>query len=337
MTRQCRQPPPPFTSRLKKFKTMPHTLSLLTPLLFIGTVLCAETGWAAAAEFAIEQQADRLLISYAGRPVATYVFRDPLIPRPYFAHVHAPDGRQVTRNHPPLQGIDNSDHADLHPGIWLAFGDLSGGDFWRNKDRVVHADFIEPPAIHGDQAGFAVRNRYERADGTIVCQEVCKLTFVNTAFGYMLIWNSLFTGDREFYFGDQEEMGLGIRVTTPISVKQSGSMLDAEGRKNEKEIWGKSAKWCDYSGTVDGQRIGITLMCHPQNFRACWMHARDYGFLAANPFGRSAFGQGEPSQVVVKPGENLRLRYGLLLHAATAPVRPDLAAAYANYVKQSGE
>ena len=92
-------------------------------------------------------------------------------------------------------------------------------------------------------------------------------------------------------------------------------MTDAKGRKNGAEIGGNSADWCDYSGTVDGKHVGMTIFCHPDNFRPSWFHARDYGFLAANAFGRAAFEKGEPSKVVVKPGETFRLRYGILVHA----------------------
>ena len=68
-----------------------------------------------------------------GEPAATYVYRDETITRPYFAHVHAPGGMPLTRNHPPIAGTDPTDHAALHPGLWLAFGDLSGADDWRNR------------------------------------------------------------------------------------------------------------------------------------------------------------------------------------------------------------
>src|SRR5262249_44671572 len=60
------------------------------------------------------------------KPFATYVYKDDRIPRPYFAHVYAPNGVQVTRNHPPVEGKDFTDHPDFHLGLWLAFGDLGG-------------------------------------------------------------------------------------------------------------------------------------------------------------------------------------------------------------------
>ena len=79
-----------------------------------------------------------------------------------------------------------------------------------------------------------------------------------------------------------------------------------------------------------------TWAAPPGNFRACWFHARDYGFLAANPFGRRAFTRGKASRVVVKRGRKFRLRYGVLIHGSPAdkPVEPGVA--YADYLDVIG-
>ena len=58
----------------------------------------------------------------------------------------------------------------------------------------------------------------------------------------------------------------------------------------------------------------MTILCHPDNFRPSWMHARNYGLIAANPFGRKAMRKGTSSKVVVMKGETLRLRYAILVH-----------------------
>src|SRR5688500_9855688 len=55
-------------------------------------------------------------------------FGDATVKRPFFYRVHAPNGIQVTRTYPPVMGKDATDHADMHPGTWLAFGDLNGSD-----------------------------------------------------------------------------------------------------------------------------------------------------------------------------------------------------------------
>jgi hypothetical protein len=287
-------------------------------------------------------------ISIAGQPVATYLYNDKTITRPYFAHVRAPNGRQVTRTYPPVAGQDVMDHPTFHPGIWMAFGDISGSDYWRLKARVRHAGFVEEPKSRAGQGTFAVRNEYlDQQDPTkVVCNEVARYKFATRPAGYLLLWDSTFTSGKEFYFGDQEEMGLGIRVATPIRVASKGpaglpagqgAMTDSQGRKNEKEIGRNTADWCDYSGPLAGQHSGITIFCHPENFRPSWFHARDYGLLEANPFGRHAFKKGDVSKVVVKPGESLRLRYGVLLHSESPNTQPDLAAAYQGYLQVVGK
>ena len=287
-----------------------------------------------AAEVTFEKRPAEVCVTVDGEDVATYVYADSTIPRPYFAHVHGPGGVQLTRNHPPIEGRDRTDHATMHPGIWMAFGDFNGTDIWRNKGRVVHERFVQKPSGGSNRGWFAVKNRYETGVGETICFEVCRFTFLVRPHGYLLLWDSTFSSDREFYFGDQEEMGLGVRLSTPIAVtsEQGGRILDSEGRKNGAGIWGKTADWCDYSGPIHGTFAGIAVMPHPENFRPCWWHARDYGFMAANPFGRAAFHAGSPSKIVIGPGADLRLQFGLLIHASEKENDLDVAAAYQDYL-----
>lgn len=292
---------------------------------------------AAAADPAVdfERKDDRLDIHIGGRPFATYVFRDEQIPRPYLMHVHSPSGLQVTRTHPPVRGVDLDDHPTYHPGIWLAFGDLSGADFWRNRARVRHVKFAEEPRGGPGTGSFAVLNSYE-ADGRALCTERCEITIRVRPDGYLLTWVSTFrSADGEFVFGDQEEMGLGIRMATPLAVVNGGEIRNSDGLVNEAQVWGKQADWCRYSGRLDGRQVGVILMPDPRNFRRSWFHARDYGLLTANPFGRNAFTRGEKSAIVVKPGEALRLGFGVFIDDAPPGESPDPAAVYRDYVHQA--
>ncbi|MBT4866917.1 MAG: hypothetical protein HON53_17580, partial [Planctomycetaceae bacterium] len=107
-----------------------------------------------------------------------------------------------------------------------------------------------------------------------------------------------------------------------------------EGRKNGKEIWGKQADWCEYTGVLNGKRVGIVLMPGVKNFRRSWFHARDYGLLLANPFGRNAFTKGEKSKIEVKAGWELRLRYGVFLYDSESDNAPNIGAVYREFTKQ---
>lgn len=305
--------------------------------------VCASPAW--CADLGVRVSPGRVEMLNGGDSIATYVYLDPEIPRPYFAHMHGPGGVQVSRNHPPVEGHDRADHPTFHPGLWMAFGDLSGADCWRLNAAVAHVRMLQVPTVSGDCITFAVENRYLSAsdDADAVCSERCRYELHATADGYLLTWDSTFYGDDPFWFGDQEEMGLGIRVATLLRVDSSGddlprgtgTILDSEGRRNAAEVWGKTAAWVDYSGQLDGTPAGISLFCHPQSFRPTYFHARDYGFIAANPFSTAAFKLGPPTKTVVEPGESLKLRYGVLLHAGNRLDAAALDAAYEGYLNLS--
>ena len=309
--------------------------AFLATLIALGFASAAVADEGPRVEF--REGPGRLRITVGGEPLATYVYRDESILRPYFSDVYSPGGVQLTRNHPPVAGVDPMDHATFHPGLWLAFGDLGGGDYWRNRARVVHDGFVYPPRGAVREGTFAVRNRYVGKLGEgVACVEICRYAILVRPAGYLLISESEFTpGDGDFAFGDQEEMGLGIRMATALTVKNGGQIRNSDGATDEKQVRGKEADWCDYSGTIGGRVAGMTLMPSPDNFRRSLFHARDYGLLVANPFGRKSLAKEEESRVLVKRGEPFRLGFGVLLHATPAGERINVDAAYRDYREQS--
>ena len=280
--------------------SMPIVSRTLTLLLFAASGLTAQAQ--AQSPVSFDQKAGSLSIQIDGRPLATYVWNDPAVLRPYFAHLHAPNGKQVTRNHPPRRGPDATDHADDAPRPVAGFRRSLRRRLLAQQGRPssTWSSCTSPQASAGG-GSFVVRNRYD-AGGKTLCEEDCRISIRQQPGGTLIDWASEFSGPEEFTFGDQEEMGLGVRVATPLTVKNGGQILNSDGLKNEKQVWGKQADWCDYSGVIDGEPVGVAIFPSPQNFRRSWFHARDYGVLVANPFGQNAFTKGEKSKVVVPQG-----------------------------------
>jgi len=283
---------------------------------------------------------DRTLTEYKfahkGKPVARYRWKDGDTRRPFFFHLHAPDGSQVTRNHPPIAGKDATDHDTMHPGLWLSFGDVNGQDYWRNKARV----WKESEGIkNGDPFSFSEHlvlfNKDEMAEEG---QHTNSFQFEAIPEGYLLTWTARFRGQgKDLVFGDQEEMGLGVRMHTDLTEKAGGKIMDSEGRTGAKAIWGKAAKWCAYYRTFAEKgrttHRGVAIFTDPGNFRPCWWHVRDYGLMVANPFGRRAFTKGDASRVVVKKGEDLTLRFGVLVFSQDGK-SPRIEEGYKAYLKR---
>ncbi|MHC5541092.1 DUF6807 family protein [Singulisphaera rosea] len=327
--------------------TSPRTRSTrYSAIGLIAIVLspCSEVGAAdpvvetAPPVFGFESKPDRLNITRAGQPVAVYVFKDPKILRPYFANVHTPDGAKVTRNSPPVPGTDATDHETMHPGVWLGFGELSGHDFWRNKGRIEHVRFLEPPKSVRDRLEFATESRLLTAEGSHLGTLISRISLAGRPTGWLLVWDATFQAEgRDLVFGDQEEMGFGARVATPITEKNGGRIRNSRGQTSAEATWGQPADWCDYSGIIAGRRAGIMLLAAPSNFRSSWWHNRDYGVFVANPFGRAAMKQGPRSEHVVEPGKPLRLRFGALFHDATPKDEKECADIYRDFVNMSSD
>jgi len=322
------------TARAKRMKPL---LILLAGLnVATAAARLAADAPSPAKGWTFEDRDGGLTLRFDGQSVAGFVYRDAKVLRPFFANLRTPGGVPVTRHHPPLAGTDATDHDTMHPGVWLAFGDINGQDFWRNKGRIEHVRFLQPPSVAGRRLTFATECRLLAADGAALGLLSNRFTLAALTNAWLLVWEADFhAGGAGLNFGDQEEMGFGARVATAITEKNGGVITSNSGLKTARNTWGQPADWCDYSGSVNGQRIGIALMADPANFRPSWWHNRDYGLMVANPFGRKSMNQGEPSRVVVRSGERLRLRFGVLLHSAAMAQDLDLAAAYLGFVSEN--
>jgi len=282
-----------------------------------------------------------LQITIGGKPFASYYTGTSKTPRPYFANVKTPSGVQVSRNHPPIEGKDSMDHDTYHPGIWLTFAGINGNDYWRLKKKTEHEMFISKPQGGAGKGTFTVSNFYldsKDSSGNRIAHEICRYTILVRPSYYILIYDSTISSDEsDLVFGDDQEYGLGIRVATPIEERHGGQILNADGLTGAEDMYGKASDWCDYSGVIDDKLVGMTVMPDPKNFRRSWFHTRDYGLIAANPFGREKVAGGERSEVLIKKGEKFHLGFGVAIYSAPKGAKVNRNAMYQDYLKFIGQ
>jgi hypothetical protein len=290
-----------------------------------------------------------------GADLVTTYHHGPEVAKPYLWPLHAPGGTPVTRSWPltPAQAGDSTDHVH-QKSAWFCHGDVipegielkqkvkgvEGIDFWSETAghgviRCVAAKVVESPS--GPPA-LVTWNEWVSADGVKVLDEKRTLRLHALPQGYLLTVEVELTASVcPITFGDTKEGSFGVRVRDSLNAQQSlGQMLlnggkgrlvnaegkDGEGKNNNRDrtgCWGLPSTWCDYSGLADGQHVGIAVFADPKNPVPSYWHARGYGLLAANPFGRtqSGFPGVPPRTALVKlaKGEALRLRFGILTHA----------------------
>jgi hypothetical protein len=303
---------------------------MIRPLVF-GAVMLAGAA-AAAAEVKLERREGRIDVSVDGQPFTSYVFAGHR--KPILHPVIGPGGAAMTRAWPIVEGLAGEPHDHPHhESIWFTHGAVNGVDFWashpraetehyRAENRIEHVELV---ACDGGPVGrIETRNRWRRADGDVVCTDSRRITFAADRSSRTIDYSVTVHADHgPVKFGDTKEGSFGLRVPATLQTKDengsrgaAGHILNSEGQA-DADAWGKPARWVAYCGPVAGRTVGLAVLDHPANFRhpTHW-HARDYGLLAANPFGLHDFA-GAPAgsgDYTLPAGESRTFRYLVVLH-----------------------
>ncbi|MDP3001631.1 MAG: PmoA family protein [Bacteroidales bacterium] len=102
------------------------------------------------------------------------------------------------------------------------------------------------------------------------------------------------------------------RMAADLSVKNGGTMINAEGIKSEKDTFGKNSPWMDFYGKRGDAIEGLAIFQHPSNpwYPSPWF-TRDYGFMSSTPM----YWPENGTETIMKKGTVLNLRYRVLVHS----------------------
>jgi len=272
-----------------------------------------------AEKVSLKKAKGKVIVEIDGELFTEYLYEGQGRSKPVLYPILGPGGIRMTRDYPFKKGTpgEASDHPH-HASLWFTHGDVNGISFWHvgnNTGTIKHQKFIK---VEGNT--IATTNKWLSAKGEEQCSDQTRITFhalgKNRAIDFDITVDAT-AGDVKF--GDTKEGSMGIRTNPALRLKGSvakGQAVNSEGVTN-KAVWGKRAKWVDYWGTIGAKTVGIGIFDHPGNPRhPTWWHARDYGLIAANPFGvhnfeRKPKGTGD---LVIKSGKKVRFRYRFLFH-----------------------
>lgn len=251
---------------------------------------------------------------------------DAKVPRPFFYPFNGPSGTSLTRmGHP---GAQNHDH---HRSIWFAHAKVEGVDFWseNTKARIVQKYWFayEDGVAESIMASLLGWNNGDGVE--LIEQELVAASRPGENGEHELeIQITLRPGSgRDSVLLEKSNFGLlAVRVAKSVSHHFGGGQLrNSEGLVGEEAIFGKPAKWMDYSGPVaegtgpDRKEVteGITFFDHPGNPRypTAW-HVRSDGWMGASFCLNEGF--------TIRKETPLILRY--LLHAHAGGPDPERAA-----------
>ena len=293
-----------------------------------------------ASDISIVRENRKLIIKAGGDLFTQYIYKDEKRSKPVLYPVIGPLETPLTRKYPLEEKSEGeeSDHPH-HASLWYTHGDVNGVDFWavgENKGKIIHQEFLE---MKGNS--FTSSNFWKDGEGKTICQDQRTLSFHE--FGQngraIDIEITLMATVEDLVLGDTKEGSMGIRMAPEFRLRGKvarGSCLNSEGAVG-KSIWGKRASWVSYWAKFDEQNLAISIFDHPSNPRhPTWWHARDYGLVAANPFGQHDF-EGKPKgtgDMKLNLGEKVTFKYGFLFHLGD-PLDSNVAQKYLEWSKEN--
>lgn len=275
-----------------------------------------------AASVKVTHGPDEVNVTMDGKPFTAFIHA-PRWDKPFIYPLRSPSGVLLSRGWPveERQG-DSKDHV-WQRGLYFGHGDINGVDFWRelgpektgkfvvkSKPKwqgnvlTVDADMVTP---QGKKLG-AVRQeyRFDRAGKSNLIE--ARMSFRADAGVNLTI-------------GDTEEAAFAVRLSEEFREDRGAKLMNSDGLEGTKQIWGKRAKWVDYSTTINGQKVGLAILDHPSNPGApTYWHARGYALNSANPFGVRDF-TGDKTKngaMTVEAGKDLTFRYLVIMHDGDA-------------------
>jgi hypothetical protein len=304
-------------------------------------LLFAVFAMAASAQMNVKVQDDRILIDLQGKPYTAFYIKGAEVTKPYLWPLRSASGKVMTRQFP-MEAPPNEPHDHLHHrGLWFAHENVNGVDFWNNdasytapppRGRIVFEKVTK--AKGGKFATLGVTMAWMDPDGRKLLGETRVMEFHNTPTLRMVNLDITLTAATKVVMGDAKDGTLGIRLNPAIQEEKTykedgktftipgtpGVIVNAEGVMHEKDVWGKPSNWVDYTGEIDGEKLGIAILDHPSNSRRARWHVRAYGLFAANPFGDAVFtnDKSRDGSVALEPGASLHFRYLVVIHPGDA-------------------
>jgi hypothetical protein len=275
---------------------------------------------------------DQASIRRDGVELTRYYF-DSTLRRPFLFPVVGPSGRSLTRMGHPHDPVSHSHHNS----VWVSHDNVGGESFWTDRAdaRIVHQRIVRYE--DGDErARIVAVNAWKGADGTVRMLERRGVTVRPLDGGeWLMLLDLQFEAPKEPVTLDLTPFGMvGVRMAKTIGVLDGGGLIrNSEGNTGEEGPDGafrKQARWADYSGPIaPGVNEGITLMDHPANpNHPAHFHVRGDGWMGA------CLTLEKP--ITIAPGDLLRLRYGLYVHAGV-PEAKDIDARWKAFAETTLE
>ena len=282
-------------------------------------VICG-IGQATAAEVTAKRDGKQVIIRSGEKEILRYQAEPGELPRPeipqallrggYIHSIHTPSGRLITDDFP-------ADHLHHH-GVWSPWTktEFEGRhpDFWNMGQSTGRVEFVALDDIWQKNGKAGLKARHQFVDLTasppkIALLETWELVVSVVGNAYCIDFSSIQTCATtsplklpEYHYG-----GLGFRGKWGWNGEDQLQLLTSSGLTDRLKANSSREKWCWIGGKVDGETCGVTMFCHPQNFR----FPQPVRIHPSQPF--FCFAPQQLGEMEITPGEKYVARYRFII------------------------
>jgi hypothetical protein len=280
---------------------------LLSALLSLAVVMIFSP--VSAAKITAVKVESKINVTIDGKYFTSYIFSEDE-KYPFFYPVNGPlSGGSVTS----MRNAEYPHHSSLFFGCDL----VNGGNYWQEgleRGRIisVNAQIVKEG---GDTVIITDECIWSRPGALSPVKDIRKFTItassaVMTQIDVEITMEMLM----DVVIKKTNHSLFSVRMAADLSVKNGGTMVNAEGIKSENDTFGNRSAWMDFYGKRGPNVEGIAILQHPSNpwYPAPWF-TRDYGFMSPTPM----YWPQNDVDTQMKKGETLLLRYRVLVHGGT--------------------
>lgn len=259
-----------------------------------------------AAKLTAEKVGSKINVSINGKFFTSYVFSQDE-KYPFFFPVNGPlSGGSVTSM--------RNDPYPHHSSLYFACDQVNGGNYWQEgleRGRIisVNAEIINQG---GDSVIITDECIWSRPGALSPIKDTRRIIITAPSeqirqIDFEITMNALI----DVTFRKTGHSLFSARMATDLIVQNGGTLVNAEGDRNEKATFGKKTAWMDYYGNRGKIIEGLAILQHPSNpwYPSTWF-TRDYGHFSPAVMNWPENGQ----NIFLKAGEKLSFRYRVLVH-----------------------
>lgn len=252
----------------------------------------------------------KINVTIDGKYFTSYIFSSDE-KYPFFYPVNGPlSGGSVTS----MRNGEYPHHSSLFFGCDL----VNGGNFWQEgleRGRIisVNAEILKEG---GDTVVIADECIWSRPGALSPIKDIRRITITSPSANVRqmdieIVMEMLM----DVHILKTNHSLFSARLAADLSVKNGGTLINAEGAKGEKDTFGKPSPWIDFYGKRGEYTEGLAILQHPLNpwYPSPWF-TRDYGFISPTPM----YWPKNGIETFLKKGETLQLRYRVLVHSGSS-------------------